>query len=83
MAPGGTLLVVGHDLAPMREPHDPATQTRMFDPGAYVGVDEIALALADTDSWTVEVHETRPRPPGAASTHHVDDVVLRATRRPN
>jgi hypothetical protein len=53
----------------------------MFDPDAYVGVDEIAAAL-DDGSWEVEVHETRPRPPGAASTHLVDDVVLRATRRP-
>ena len=30
---------------------------------------------------TIEVHEKRPRPPGAASaSHHVDDVVLRARR---
>jgi hypothetical protein len=26
------------------------------------------------------VHETRPRPAGAASAHHVHDVVLRAVR---
>jgi thioredoxin reductase/SAM-dependent methyltransferase len=82
VAPGGTLLVVGHDLAPVREPLDVTTQTRMYDPEAYVGVDEFAAALDDDASWKVEVHETRPRPPGAASTHHVDDVVLRATRRP-
>jgi thioredoxin reductase/SAM-dependent methyltransferase len=80
VAPGGTLLVVGHDLTPMREPLDVAAQTRMFDPDAYVGVEEIAAALDDA-AWTVEVHETRPRPPGATSTHHVDDVVLRAVRR--
>ncbi|MGF1655337.1 MAG: FAD-dependent oxidoreductase [Actinomycetales bacterium] len=82
VAPGGTLLVVGHDLTPRREPTDVAAQTWMFDPGAYVGVDEIATALRDAGTWTVEVHETRPRPPGAASTHHVDDVVLRATKQP-
>ncbi|TFE36257.1 NAD(P)/FAD-dependent oxidoreductase [Streptomyces sp. ICN441] len=82
VAPGGTLLVVHHDLAPLRDPVDVATQTRMYDPEAFVGVDEIAEALgADPGTWQVEVHETRPRPPGAASTHHVDDVVLRATRR--
>lgn len=80
VAPGGTLLVVGHDLGPMREHHDVAEETRAFDPDAYVGVDEIAAALADDPEWTVEVHETRPRPPGAASAHHVDDVVLRARR---
>lgn len=82
VAPGGTLLVVHHDLAPMRAPVDTASQTRMYDPEAFVGVDEIAAALSeDPDNWHVETQETRPRPPGAASTHHVDDVVLRATRR--
>jgi SAM-dependent methyltransferase len=80
VAPGGTLLVVAHDLAPMREPVDVAEQTRMFDPDAYVGVEEIAVAVKDDDAWEVEVLETRPRPPGAASSHHVDDVVLRARR---
>lgn len=82
VAPGGTLLVVHHDLTPASEPVDVATQTRMFDPLAFVGVDEIAAALtAEPGAWQIECHETRPRPPGAASTHHVDDVVLRARRR--
>lgn len=81
VAPGGTLLVVAHDLTPMHQPVDVATQTRMFDPDAYVGVAEISAALATTDDWEVEVHETRPRPAGAVTTHHVDDVVLRARRR--
>jgi thioredoxin reductase/SAM-dependent methyltransferase len=82
VAPGGTLLVVHHDLAPLRDPVDVATQTPMYDPEAFVGVDEIAAALtADPGTWHVEIHETRPRPAGAASTHHVSDVVLRATRR--
>jgi thioredoxin reductase/SAM-dependent methyltransferase len=82
VAPGGTLLVVHHDLTALREPADVATETRMYDPEAFVGVDEIAAALtADPGTWQVEIHETRPRPPGAASAHHVSDVVLRATRR--
>ncbi|MEU6084001.1 bifunctional NAD(P)/FAD-dependent oxidoreductase/class I SAM-dependent methyltransferase [Streptomyces sp. NPDC047108] len=82
VAPGGTFLVVHHDLAPLRDPVDVATQTRMYDPEAFVGVDEFATALAaDPGTWHVEIHETRPRPAGAASTHHVSDVVLRATRR--
>ncbi|MGW5307493.1 FAD-dependent oxidoreductase [Streptomyces griseoluteus] len=82
VAPGGTLLVVHHDLSPLSEPADVATRTRMYDPSAFVGVDEIAAALtAEPDSWKVEIHETRPRPAGAVSTHHVSDVVLRATRR--
>lgn len=81
VAPSGTLLVVGHDLTPWLTPVDVTEQTRMYDPDAYLGIDEIAAALAADPDWTVERHETRPRPPGAASAHHhVDDVVLRARR---
>ncbi len=80
VAPGGTLLVVSHDLAPMRAPVDISTQSRPFDPDAYVRVEDVAAALAATPGWTVERNEKRPRPPGAASSHHVDDVVLRARR---
>ena len=81
VAPGGTLLVVSHDPTPLHSPFDVSTQTRMFDPGAYVGVQEIAAALRDADDWTIEVQEIRDRPSGAASTHHVSDVVLRAKKR--
>ena len=82
VAPGGTLLVVGHDLEPMRAPIDTHEHSRPFDPDAYVRVDDFATALADSPEWEIEVHEKRPRPPGAASaSHHVDDVVLRARRR--
>jgi thioredoxin reductase/SAM-dependent methyltransferase len=82
VAPGGTLLVVSHDLEPMRAPIDTSTHSRAFDPDAYVRVDDIVAAIADSSAWDIEVHETRPRPPGAASaSHHIDDVVLRARRR--
>ncbi len=82
VAPGGTLLVVGHDLEPMRAPVDTLAHSRPFDPDAYVRVDDFAAALASAPAWDIEVHEKRPRPPGAASaSHHVDDVVLRARRR--
>jgi SAM-dependent methyltransferase len=81
VAPGGTLIVVGHDLTPLLGPFDMSAQTRMFDPGAYVGVEEIAAALREAEDWTIEVEETRDRPAGAASTHHVSDVVLRARKR--
>jgi SAM-dependent methyltransferase len=83
VAPGGTLLVVGHDMTPWRTPIDLAEETRMFDPEAYLGIDEIATVITDDPDWELELHETRPRPPGAASAHHhVDDIVLRARRRP-
>jgi len=82
VAPGGTLLVVSHDLAPMRAPIDTQEHSRPFDPDAYLRLDDFAAALAGSSEWAIEVHEKRPRPPGAASaSHHVDDVVLRARRR--
>ncbi len=80
VAPGGTLLVVGHDLEPEPDVPDVRHGGRGFDAEAYLRVDEFVAAL-DEPSWIVEVHETRPRPPGAASGHHVNDVVLRARRR--
>jgi SAM-dependent methyltransferase len=81
VAPGGTLLVVSHDLEPMRAPIDTRTESRIFDPDAYVTVDDFRDVLADSPAWDLEVDEKRLRPPGATSTHHVDDVVLRARRR--
>ncbi|MAP63508.1 MAG: SAM-dependent methyltransferase [Microbacterium sp.] len=80
VAPGGTLLVVAHDLAWAQEEVDPAETTRMFDPEAFVGVARFIAALDADGGWRVDVHETRPRPAGAVSDHHVDDVVLRAVR---
>lgn len=81
VAPGGTLLVVGHDLEPMRRPVDTAEHSRPFDPDAYVRVDDVAATIASSSDWHVDVHETRPRPTGhTAASHHVDDVILRARR---
>jgi thioredoxin reductase/SAM-dependent methyltransferase len=81
VAPGGVLLVVSHDLAPLRHPVDTTVASRPFDPDAYMRVDDVAAALADDPEWVVETHEIRPRPAGAASaSHHVDDIVLRARR---
>jgi len=75
VAPGGTLLVVSHDL-------DTPDHSRPFDPDAYVRVDDFAAALADSPAWDIELHEKRVRPAGAASaSHHVHDIVLRARRR--
>ncbi|MFI0816963.1 class I SAM-dependent methyltransferase [Streptomyces sp. NPDC021098] len=74
VAPGGTLLYVGHDLAdlPPREEMD-------VDPGVYYQPAEIAGLLGH--DWTVLIDEIRPRtaaaPPG---TRHTRDTVLRARR---
>ncbi|MET7994612.1 class I SAM-dependent methyltransferase [Amycolatopsis sp. NPDC005232] len=66
VAPGGTLLVAGHD------PGDEGV-----DYAGYYRPDEIARLLGD--EWTVLVHESRPRTrPGPEGTHHTRDVVLRA-----
>jgi thioredoxin reductase/SAM-dependent methyltransferase len=82
VAPGGTLLIVSHDLEPMRAPAGALAHSRPFDPDAYVRVDDFAAALAGSSAWDIELHEKRPRTAGAASaSHHVDDVVLRARRR--
>jgi hypothetical protein len=81
VAPGGTLLIVGHDLEPMRAPASEPAHSRPFDPDAYVRVDDFAAVLADSPAWDIELHEKRPRPAGAASaSHHVHDIVLRARR---
>ncbi len=80
VAPGGVLLVVGHDLEPMRRPIDISAESRIFDPDAYVRIEDFAAALTGEDGWTIELNEKRPRPAGATSGHHVDDVVLRARR---
>jgi SAM-dependent methyltransferase len=80
VAPGGVLLVVSHDLEPMRRPIDTSVESRIFDPDAYVRVEDFAASIANDDDWTIELNERRPRPAGAASGHHVDDVVFRARR---
>lgn len=78
VAPGGTLIVLSHDLEAM---HAPEHQHRPFDPDAYVHIDDFATALEDATDWTIEVNDKRPRPPGSASAaHHADDIVLRARR---
>ena len=81
VAPGGTLLVVSHDLAAMRDAMEASGRSGVFDPDAYVRVEDFVTAIADAPGWEIEVDATVPRPPGAVSSHHVDDVVLRARRR--
>jgi SAM-dependent methyltransferase len=67
VAPGGTLLVVSHDLDPTRAPIDTGKHSRPFDPDAYVRVDDFVAVLAESAEWEIKVHEKRPRPPGAAA----------------
>jgi SAM-dependent methyltransferase len=71
VAPGGTLLFVGHDLIGHEEHID-------FDPKAFYEPAEVATLLAD--GWTIEVNETRPRPHTPNGNPHVNDIILRARR---
>jgi thioredoxin reductase/SAM-dependent methyltransferase len=81
VAVGGVLLVVGHDLEPMRGPIDTTQRSRAFDVDAYVRVDDVVAVIATSEDWCIDVHEQRPRPAGhAAASRHVDDIVLRAHR---
>lgn len=76
VAPGGTLLFVGHELS------DPSVALEHgFDPDDYVQVDDVAARLGR--DWLIEVHETRVRSsaPSGPSPHHADRI-LRARRTP-
>ena len=74
VAPGGTLLVVGHSF----DDHEHHDHTAPFDPKAYVQVDDIAARL-DPGAWTVADRSVRDRP-GGHDTPHDRDTVLRATK---
>lgn len=80
VAPGGTLLVGGHDMSGWQpESHDHGHDPD-FDPRDFYRPDEIAELLDET--WTVLVNETRPRvSPAPEGTHHINDVVLKARKR--
>ena len=82
VAPGGTLLVVGHDIEAPRSPDGTTEHTHPFDPHAFVRVDDFLGAIEHHPEWHVVTHAKRQRPPGSATaSHHVDDIVLRAYRR--
>lgn len=75
VAPGGTLLVVGHAHV------DPDyARARGFEIADYVQPADVRARL--DERWEVEVDETRPRvdPPPEGSPH-THDTVLRAKRR--
>lgn len=74
VAPGGTLLVVHHDIRDRA-----AVLEHGFDPDEWVGPHDIATLLGP--DWTIEVDEVRARMiKGGAGAHHTHDVVLRARR---
>lgn len=76
VAPGGTLLVVGHDHAELE-----SGPPRGESPDLYLSTEFVARAL-DPEHWQVEVAETRPRPGHGHGHGHGSDLdsVLRARR---
>jgi SAM-dependent methyltransferase len=75
VAPGGTLIVGGHNIADMLDHGDKPP----LDPHDFYQPREIAELL--DGSWTVLVDEVRPRvSPAPQDTHHVNDVVLKARK---
>lgn len=90
VAPGGTLLVVHHDLDAEH------ARTHGFDPDHYVSPSDVAALLhgdkeddaaktvgdRKVGDWEVEVDERRARdvPPSGGGVHHIHDLVLRARR---
>ena len=74
VAPGGTLLVVGH--APLDPEH---ARARGFELADYVQPADVRARL--DDAWEVELDETRPRvDPAPEGSPHTHDTVLRAKR---
>jgi SAM-dependent methyltransferase len=78
VAPGGTLLVVGHLLAD----HWGHGEHHAHDPGVLYTAEDVA-SLLDPEEWRDVVTETRDRDPEAVSrtANHAPDTVLMARRR--
>lgn len=73
VAPGGTLLMVGHTPSP-------GHRWAGFDPTDFHSPSTVAQSL-DPAEWTIVVDETRPRSaPQAPGTPHIDDDILVAVR---
>jgi SAM-dependent methyltransferase len=76
VAPGGTLLLVGHDVSDL----DTGAH-RVHEPDMFFTAEEVAASLAP-DEWEIQVVDARPRP---AKSHEgegitVHDAVVRARR---
>jgi thioredoxin reductase/SAM-dependent methyltransferase len=76
VAPGGSILIVGHDLSDLD-----SDAHRLHHPELMFGVDEL-VALFDPAEWTIATAETRERETAAGheGPATVRDVVVRAVR---
>ena len=81
VAPGGTLLMVGHAPPRSDAPSHDDGHIAPWDRASFVGVDHVETAIRSTPGWAIVTSEVRDRPPGSSTHHHHDqDVVLRARR---
>ncbi|WP_433374056.1 methyltransferase domain-containing protein [Streptosporangium sp. CA-115845] len=76
VAPGGTLLIVGHHMLDLE-----TTMPRAPIPDMFFTAEEVAHSL-DADRWDILVTDTRPRPAADPEGNEViiHDAVLRARR---
>lgn len=76
VAPGGTLLFVGHADIDLEE-----ARARGFDPEDYLSLEDVAAALERSSRWEITVRERRPRHIAEGAGHgHTHDEILRAVR---
>ncbi len=77
VAPGGTLLIVGHHISDLQQPIQ-----RPPMPDVYFTAEELASTLLDAAEWEVLVSGARPRtiPAEHGGTVTVYDAVLRARK---
>ena len=77
VAPGSTLLIVGHHLS---DPH--TTTSHVLAPEVLFTAEEVAASL-DPDRWDIAVAEARHRPATDPDGHEITicDAVLRARKR--
>lgn len=78
VAPGGTLLIVGHHPSELQ-----TTSLHALAPEVYFTAEEVAASL-DPDRWDIAVVEARPRSAIDPDGHEITlrDTVLRARKRP-
>ena len=78
VAPGGTLLIVGHHPSDLQ-----TTGSHALAPEVYFTAEEVAASL-DPDRWDIAVAEVRPRSATDHDGHEITlrDAVLRARKRP-
>ncbi|HEV7167364.1 MAG TPA: methyltransferase domain-containing protein [Micrococcaceae bacterium] len=77
VAPGGTLLIVGHDLSDQEQ-----SVRRPPDSRLYFTAEELVEGLPDPDDWKILTSTSRPRQAQSADGQPapVHDVVLRACK---